>query len=342
VAGLSLPTIFKAILEHLNYGVVVESTTSDTVGADGGFDLKVVKASAKGESTTSATHQLVVTSPTDLGMIRIIREAVLTVVLDEMHKATPELREAIVDWIKATRTGVGSFTLVLVGTSTDAGRLVSLDHGIDRYVKEMSVDLMTDAEARYIVVEGFRRLRLAVPDDLAERLIRSAAGAPTIVQALCLDAAEAVLARDDSAVTEADVRAAVESYLEEHGGRLLDHYYKAIETTGPRRYRKQVLQGVAVAPNDYATMEDIRGAVSRFIGEDVPATSLSGPLRQLKTEEFGNILKDVEREVSGNRVHNLTAFTDPMMKSFVRFMNNLDSTGLMPEAPLVIVDGEEN
>jgi ABC-type lipoprotein export system ATPase subunit len=35
VAGLSLPTIFKAVLEHLEYGVIVESTTSDTRTARG-------------------------------------------------------------------------------------------------------------------------------------------------------------------------------------------------------------------------------------------------------------------------------------------------------------------
>ena len=45
------------------------------------------------------------------------------------------------------------------------------------------------------------------------------------------------------------------------------------------------------------------------------------------------------RDVSGDRIHNLTAFTDPMMKSFVRFMNNLDQTDLMPEAPSHGEDG---
>ena len=342
VAGLTLPEVFRAVLEHLNYSVEVSSSTADTIGVDGGFDLKVVKATAKGDNTDTRNRQLVVTSPTDVGMNNLMREQGLTVVLDEMHKAGDDLRAALVDWIKATRADPGKFNLVLVGTSTDAGRLVALDQGIDRYVKEMAVDLMTDDEARYIVDEGFRRLGLKVESELRERLVRSAAGAPTIVQALCLDAAESAVERSDGKdVLEADVKFAVSTYLKENTGRLYDHYFRAIETTGQRRYRKQILRAVAVTPMDYATMDDIRTGVSESLSEDIPAQSLSGPLRDLRKAEFGSILKDVDRDVSGQRIRNLTAFTDPMMKSFVRFMNNLDQTGLMPPAPVVVDDAGE-
>jgi len=332
VSGLTLPDIFRTILEHLEYTVTVESTTTDVVGVDGGFDLRIVKANAKGETANSLRTQLVITSPTDTGINNIIREAGLTVVLDEMHKASGGLQAAIADWIKATRAGASGFQLVLVGTSTDAGRLVALDPGIDRYVKEMPVELMSEAEARYIIDEGFNRLGLTISPDLRGRVITSAAGAPTIIQALCLDSAEEALSADRNHVSEEDLKQAVAAYLKENGGRLADHYYRAIETTGPRRYRKQVLQAVAMAKNDYATMDDIRDGVSRSLDLDVPSTSLSGPLRDLRTAEYASILKDVDREVSGVRIHNLTAFTDPMMKSFVRFMNNLDHTDLMPLA----------
>lgn len=340
VAGLTLPDVFRTILEHLDYSVQVETTTTDTIEAQGGFDLKVLKANARGASTDSRTSQIVVTSPTDTGMNNLIRLAGLTVVLDEMHKASPELRTALVDWIKATRAEAGGFQLVLVGTSTDAGRLVALDYGIDRYVKEMPVDLMSEPEARYIVEEGFRRLDLSIEPELRDRLVISAAGAPTIIQALCLDAAESAIDAGRADVTESDLKTAVSAYLKENGGRLADHYYRAIETTGPRRFRKQVLKAVAAVPTDYATMEDIRTGVSQSLGEDTPSSSLSGPLRTLKTEEYGQILKDVDREVSGARIHNLTAFTDPMMKSFVRFMNNLDQTKLMPTVVERRADGE--
>ncbi len=342
VSGLTLPDIFRVILEHLSYSVELSSVSTNTVGGEGGVDFGIVKATAKGDITKSVHSELVVSSPTDVGMNNLMRDHGLTVVLDEMHKAGDQLRKSLVDWIKATRADPGGFSLVLVGTSTDAGRLVALDQGIDRYVKEMAVDLMTDSEARYIVDEGFSRLGLRIDPRLRERLVRSAAGAPTIVQALCLDAAESAIERGhEREVLETDVRFAVSAYLNENTGRLYDHYFRAIETTGQRRYRKQILRAVAITTTDYATMDDIRAGVSQSLHEDIPAQSLSGPLRDLKKAEFGSILKDVDREVSGQRIHNLTAFADPMMKSFVRFMNNLDQTGLMPPAPEVVDDSGE-
>lgn len=89
-------------------------------------------------------------------------------------------------------------------------------------------------------------------------------------------------------------------------------------------------------------MEDIRTSVSGALGEDVPSQSLSGPLGALKSPDYGRILQDVERAVSGDRVHNLTTFTDPMMKSFVRFMGNLDKTALMPPAPVLEAAADED
>ena len=117
VSGLALPDIFQVVLEHLGFRVEIERTAGLSKGVDGGFDLKVVKANAKGEESNSSTHQLVVSSPTDVGVIKAIRNAGLVIVLDEMHKASDSFRGDLVDFIKASRTGGGGFDLVLIGTS---------------------------------------------------------------------------------------------------------------------------------------------------------------------------------------------------------------------------------
>lgn len=338
VAKLSLSDVFSVILEHLNFSVNTSTEVADGVNGEVGVDFKVVRAHVGGDNTVTRTWDLVVTSPTDVRMTKILAEHRLIVVLDEMHKASTELNEDLVNWIKATRVGAGDFRLILVGTSADAGRLVTLDEGINRFVKEMPVPIMSDQEAAAVVEEGFGRLRLKVAPGLKAKIVRSAAGAPTIVQSLCLDIAESAIADGRHEVVLADLAAAIEVYLAEHGGRLADVYFRAIETTGPRRYRKRILEAIAQTDTDFATMETIRNNVSKAVGTAVPSESLSGPLRSLKTADYGNVLKDVSREVSGTRIHNLSAFSDPMMKSFVRFMASVDDTGLMPSRPQVIND----
>jgi hypothetical protein len=83
-------------------------------------------------------------------------------------------------------------------------------------------------------------------------------------------------------------------------------------------------------------MNELMSSVSGYLGEEVPATTLSGPLRELKKKEFGEILRDVARPSNdGVRVHNLSAFKDPRMKAFIRAMNAVEDQGLLPDRDAV-------
>ncbi|GAA1918925.1 ATP-binding protein [Nocardioides hwasunensis] len=330
-AGKELADVFTVVLEHLDYAV--ETEISRRTGDSQELGARLV---AHGKLATSneinTKYSLVVTSPTSEALIAEMASRQVTLIIDELHRATPSFREDLVDFMKACRGGNDDYpVIVLIGTTLDAERLVGQDPGIDRFVKELLVEPLTDEEARFIVTQGFNRLQLSVPDHLVETIIRTSAGAPTIVQSVCLDMAEACIARDDTFLTPSDYEAAVRTYLAENGRRLAGVYLKAIEQVGPKKYRKQILLAMAEQTHDFANMEEIRTRVSEQLGDDVPATALSGPLRELKSSE-DSILQDVERR-EGGRVYNLNSFRDPMMKSFIRFMRELEVQGLVPKPP---------
>ncbi|WP_166804938.1 ATP-binding protein [Cryobacterium sp. Sr8] len=326
--ALTMARVFEVCLDHLNYSVEVESSSAQSVDANAGVNFGFVKAEAGGTLTDERRRRLVISSPTDTAVISVLSEAKLVLVIDEMHRATDSFRTELVNFIKATRAGAEGFNLVLIGTSLDAKLLVASDEGINRYIQETRVSVMTADEARTIVDQGFEKLKLRIADELADRLVRASVGAPTIVQELCLDSAESALEESRDEVLESDISKAVSRYLDQHEARMSSRYYSAIETQGQKRYRKRILHAMATLESDYATMEDIRDAVSVALGESVPSTALSGPLRDLKEEDYGRILQGVDRVISGEVIQNLSTFTDPMMKSFVRFMGNLDTTGL--------------
>ena len=339
----ALPNIFAGILDVLGYSVEVETTRSSSRTAGGGFTLKIFTANASKNRTDESRSELVVTSPSDLKLLEIFNDRKLAIVIDEMHKATDQLRADLANFIKAIKSTNHEYpTLVLIGTTLDAEHLVQHDPGIDRHVVENLVPIMADDEARFIVDEGFGRLGLTIDNALADRIVASAAGAPTIVHSLCLEAAEQAILNDRSEVLEGDCVSAVKAYLGAHGRRLASSYLKAIETTGPKQYRKRILSAVSEHNGDYATMDDIRSGVSNALGESTPSTALSGPLKSLKGDTCGKILQDVERIVGGQRIHNLTTFSDPMMKSFVRFMGKVDQTGLMPATHELVAIKESN
>lgn len=329
-SGLSMPDLFEAALEHLDYRVEVETVKSR--GGDGGvgFDAKILQVNLSRQSGKDTTTRLVVSSPTDQAVLRIIDEARLIIAIDEMHAASEIFRAELASFIKVSRIGARNSTLVLIGTSADPQKLVSSDPGIDRFVKDTRVSLMSDKEATQLITDGFQKLKIQIDDALVSEIVAVAAGAPSILQTLCLDIAESALERREAAVNRNDLSVAVKRYLDDNSGRMTRKYFTAIETQGDKRYRKQILHAIASLPGEYATMEDLRAQISARLGENVPAHALSGPLRQLKTDPYGSILQDVTRE-SGGAIQNVTSFTDPMMKSFVRFMGTLADTQIVNE-----------
>lgn len=339
-AGKSLTQVTKLVLEHLSFEIETERTEGQEYSAGAGFNAYLVRADGEVTATDGRTIKLAVESPTDAKVIDLMKDHGVVLVIDEMHKATSAFRNELADFIKTVRGGNQQFPqLVLIGTTLDAENLVRQDPGIDRFVKELLITPLSDDEARFIVRAGFEALGITIESELVETIVRTAAGAPTIVQEVCLNMAEAAVAMRTSHVTEDLYSDAVRTYLWDHGRRLASTYVKSIEQTGPKRYRKQILQAMAKIPHDFVNMEEIVQQVTEQLQEPTPSTALSGPLRELKTGD-DSILQDVERQ-TGNRVHNLNAFRDPMMKSFIRFMEELESQGVLkPDTMRELGSGE--
>jgi GTPase SAR1 family protein len=336
-SGKNLDDVARVVLEALDYAVVVtrEHTTGASAEAEvGGGIFGTITARFKGrvDKSDKRTEQLVVTTPTDQGLLNVMADARVILAIDEMHKASEGFRLQLAEMIKAaSNLGRGYPKVVVLGTTADASDLVRQDEGIDRLIREVRVEPMTDEEARFVVVDGMGKLNIRIDEDVVEAVIRTAAGAPALLQAICLDVAEAVDDDGREEVQRADLENAIRNFLMQSQARLTQRYMTAIETVGPKRYRKQILRAMAESPNDFVTMDELTDAVTHYVGEHTPSTALSGPLRELKQPLHGEILRDVERPAEdGSRVYNLTAFKDPRMKAFIRAMNAVEQQGLLP------------
>ena len=65
-------------------------------------------------------------------------------------------------------------------------------------------------------------------------------GAPALSQEICLDVAEHAVNAGRDEITREDIEESVHTFLLNSQARLTQRYMTAIETTGPKRYRKQV------------------------------------------------------------------------------------------------------
>lgn len=332
VADKSLDDVFARCLEKLGFTVKTKRVEGNSATrtheqslqaeASAGGWLKAVIASKRTKaagSSESVEEQFVVTSPTDSKLIEVCEASSVVLLLDELHRATPEFTADLSKFIKSYgNANCQHFRIVLLGTSSDASRLVSSDPGIDRLMQEVHLKSMADSEAEYVVTRGMADLGIKIDPAVVARIIKTCVGSPSILQYLSLEVAEAAFDRNPRVATMADVDAALQAFVETKEARLYRSYVAAVESVGEFRYRKQILRAIAECEDEYVTMELIRDKVSEYLGSEVPSTSLSGPLRQLKEDRFGKVLNDVERPDGTGRLANYTTFRDPALKAFIR------------------------
>ena len=219
------------------------------------------------------------------------------------------------------------FKIAIIGTETEANKLIIRDPGVDRLLQEVPVHPITEIEGRSILFDGMSRLGISVPEELGVRVIKSGVGSPFVLQYLALEMAEVARKTGSHELTPDMYTEALKTYAKAKAQRMIHQYRLAIETTGQKRYRKQILHAMAHAEDDYVTMDQLIRSVSKQMGEEVPSTALSGPLRELKTDKYGSVLTDIEGVSSSARAYNYSAFTDPAMKSVIRMIMELARPG---------------
>ena len=333
VAGKSMADVLSQCLERVGFTVQRKRVASSTaqVGTEQSGQAKAgigwIEAVVGSKRTRSQTdgqtreEEVVVTSPTSSRILEVCEQHSLVLLIDELHKASDSFSEELANFLKAYgNANCRAFKIILLGTASEATKLVTIDPGIDRLITEIHLKSMDATESRYIVQQGMKALAVAIGDTDTEKLVDVCVGSPNILQYLCLECAEAAWDRRPRSIGPTDVASSLREYVESREARLYRTYMSAIENKGERRYRRRILSAVAECEDEYVTMEQIRAAVSVRLGEDVPSTALSGPLRELKEPKFGPVLQDVGRPDASGRLANYTVFVDPTLKAFVRLL----------------------
>jgi hypothetical protein len=164
--------------------------------------------------------------------------------IDEMHKASDGFHLQLAELVKgASNLGQRFPRIAIVGTTLDASKLVERDEGIDRLISEIRIRPMSEGEAATVVRDGMRNLAIEISDQHVERIIRTAAGAPALLQEICLDVAEHSDREGRRPVTDDDIDDAIRLFLLHGQARLTARTCPAIETTGPAPIEEADSQG---------------------------------------------------------------------------------------------------
>ncbi|MEJ2491250.1 MAG: AAA family ATPase [Desulfuromonadales bacterium] len=229
VSGKSLNDIFARCLERFSLfsWQKTEALKEEKNPSPGLFGFLFKKSSRKSSSEParpdpSLFEQNSISSAnfvTDSRIIEICEHYGAVLLLDEIHKASEELLDEIVRFIKSYgNANCEKFKIIILGTSSEATKLIHKDPGIDRLIEDIPLPPMCHKEVNYVVEQGMRNLAIGIVNEAKERILSISGGYPNILQYLCLESSEYAFGRKSRKLDVCDVENALTDYVENFAG----------------------------------------------------------------------------------------------------------------------------
>lgn len=238
-------------------------------------------------------------------------------IVEDFHKMPAEEKVPLAQSLKIFSDLAASFPdvkIVTVGATETARQVVEYDPEMVNRVSELLVPLMNEEELQAILVNGQRLLHLdlsALIDPIVQHSVGVASVCHQLALNVCLEKSIVVTSYDDVALTEDDLRPAIERYIRESSDTLKAAFDKALKRHKVRKYdnTRMILQAVASGPLDGMLHADIMAVIRRG-NPDYPPGNLTLYLAQLTSDERGAILR---RGVDGRY-----RFIDPLHHTFAQ------------------------
>lgn len=301
-------TIIQSLFQDLNIKCSIKSSSS----WDLSFLWKFISF-GKNENTEYVSYDNIASPSWVAKRISDFEGVFLIDEIDVLQN--PEDKKKIAELIKQLSDKNSKLKIFVVGISKTSSELFGGHPSVQRCLKEIRLNRMSDDELREIIERGERRLKIVFSQGVKRVIIKSSAGYPYFTQLLALKAAEEAICADSNNVTMNEFKLAVRRAVDDLEGSLKEQYQKAI--IGQRIDRnKSILLAAALCGEDIFLAKDLKANYNMITKQDISQQELNNFLSSsnIISEDYTTILRRVGKGVY--------VFNDPRMPSFIKLMNN--------------------
>ncbi|KPX34607.1 Uncharacterized protein ALO70_03148 [Pseudomonas amygdali pv. eriobotryae] len=175
-----------------------KGTVGGEAGAKASAGIVLFKAETEGKvkadvSASSSTAIVLATDPLHT-VIQMFQDGAVWIFIDDFHYATADVRKELAEQIKfAAEEGVQLIIALIPGRSED---LLQKNGDLQGRIVDISFDYWNDDELSSIAHSGFPHLNIRLEPGSSVRLARESAGTPQLMQAICLELARELGARE--------------------------------------------------------------------------------------------------------------------------------------------------
>jgi Cdc6-like AAA superfamily ATPase len=207
-----------------------------------------------------------------------------------------------------------STTVIIVGVAENIAELIEDHASIDRALVQIPLNRMSELELREIIEKRAARTVMTFSADAIWTIIILSRGLPYFTQTLSKYAALHAIEEQRLIVTNEDVEASMDRFIEETETSFKDGYRQATRSNQDNFFQQSLLACALAKTDDegFFTANDVVVPYSAIMKERKRIAHFEKHLRRFSTDEGGNVL--IKR--GGDRQQTFR-FKDPMMQPYV-------------------------
>lgn len=311
-SGDTFSTIFEEPLKKVGVDFSFkEKTNSHNEGGGAGINAGFAKADLSSKRETKITNTSSIKPDSPSWVAEKIKGISGIFLIDEADSIKRDSdKKKIAELIKLLSDYNSNFKIVVVGIAETGEELTAGHPSVERCLKEVALQRMSDDDLKKIILNGMKELNLRPDDAVVEKIVNVSAGFPHFTHLICLKCAESAIINKNRHITKDTLKSGLNEAVKDSEGalkRMFDSTLRSVRN--PLEYRLLLLSAAYCKTPEFRSSELREKLKSRF-NIELDSQGLSRRLTSLTRGEKKTIL---HKPAKG-----CFQFTDPRMPSFLK------------------------
>lgn len=247
----------------------------------------------------------------------------VVVIVDEFDRLPLAATAAFADLVKALSDRGAASTILLVGVAEDVNDLIGMHASVERCLRQIRLQRMSDDEIREIIFKGLERADFAIEQTAQEYIVRVTQGFPQYAHLLAQNSARAALDVGSDVIGTQHVIAGMNVAVRYADQSHRDAYFKAVTGTKKQNLWSEVVAACALAESDergYFSSRAVQDQLSEILGRPVIQQTVAFHLGKLTEVSRGPLLERI-----GPERRYRYRFISPLMRPFILMKATADN-----------------
>ena len=219
-------------------------------------------------------------------------------------------KKKLAELVKCLSDYNSKFKVVIVGIANTGTELVAGHPSVQRCLKEVGLERMSEDDVRKIILNGMNKVSLRIPDEVVEKIVEISAGFPHFTHLICLKLAETAITNREHHLNSNMLHDGLQDAVRDSQGRLRHMYEESLRSIKNQKEYKLLLLAASYCNTPEFRSAELREKMSQLFNVELDSAGLSRRLTKLTKGEDETILTKPAK--------GCFQFTDPRMPCFIK------------------------